>query len=315
PPSYRESEIRVLTDRSIRYKNFYGDVFNDLIEPSSLSESGLFLAVYGGLSKRAYPDVDYFGDVLPNQKKFMSWKSTSRRVDREQEDYLQFFLYATGISSIRLKADVTFTDDSTTSTPILKRLDGVGRGDLILVPAGPIHSGINSIDASKIVKSYVLTLTDQSSNAISEPISYELISHKPPRTRYFMFLNSVGAYEIFRATGVFEESFVSDKEEIQKFLGHDYDALDGEFEAYNMSSRKQFSGSTGFLLDAEEARVLSDLFLSPRVYALEGAKRVPIVVSGRETRIRVDKEYQYYVRFGYSEGYVERRFTPTSINN
>ncbi|MEM7551709.1 MAG: hypothetical protein AAF363_18640, partial [Bacteroidota bacterium] len=47
PPSYRESEIRVLTDRSIRYKNFYGDVFNDLIEPSSLSESGLFLAVYG----------------------------------------------------------------------------------------------------------------------------------------------------------------------------------------------------------------------------------------------------------------------------
>lgn len=314
PPNGATDIVR-LTDRIKRFKHYTGEVTEVDEVPVSLTAGDANLVLLGGLSKYQYPEVDFFSTYLPANKKFMSWAPLVKPVDRQQDDYLNFFVYDEDINTLKLRAKVYFTD-GTNSTSTLKTLVPVAFRNLYQLPAGPKNLDIALVNPAKTVNKYELWLEDQTDTIISEVRTYELDPFSHPRKRLFMFLNSLGSFEILRFTGAVEESTEVAKEEIVKFLPLTYAQADGERQATNATSRRQGSYSSGLLSGsyaAEWLDYLEDFLLSKQVYEVRGSVLVPVVVNGGVFAMRSDDVYERYIRFTAVDAYQEENYTPKSI--
>src|SRR5690606_18308394 len=103
-------------------------------------------------------------------------------------------------STLKLQIKAYF-DDGTNQTSVTRSLVGSSFSQLFIIPAGPGNSGANLINPEKNLLRYELSMLDQSDTVISETRTYTLTRVKHPLTRYFMFLNSLGSYEVLRITG------------------------------------------------------------------------------------------------------------------
>jgi hypothetical protein len=105
------------------------------------------------------------------------------------------------------------------------------------------------------------------------------------------------------------------KELIQKFLPHNYAAIDGEFEINNAFLSRLTNYSSGHVtgrLAAEWHEYLQDLRLSPRVYDITDGRRLPIAVLDGEHTAQ-DQDYVRFVRIDAKQAYDDTYFTPARI--
>jgi len=246
PPALNASIMEILTDRSLFFKNRSGDIYDTLTLPTSYSTSSHDLVILGGIDKRRAPEVDYFGIYMSTNKKFMTWAPRSRDIDRNQEDYLQFFVYDASISIVN-KLIKAYYDDDTTETDIIESTDDlIVYGNLYRIPTGPTHSGALAINPAKNLTKYEVWLTDQSDVVISEVMVYNVTSFTKPNTRYILFINSLGADEVIRLTGETSEENKISKAIVQKHLPMDYQQLDGQFHSSNTSKQSITAYSSGY---------------------------------------------------------------------
>jgi hypothetical protein len=315
PPTLNHSEIIRLTDRSKYFKLFTGTIQDDEIEPIATDESLIYLVLWGGISKYHAPDINFFEDYLPTTKKFMTWAPKVKNIDRLQEDYLNFFIYAAGITTVKLQV-VAYYDDTTTQTATTKTLSGVAYGLLVQVPAGPVNSGASAIDPSKNLIRYELSLLNQDDEVVSETRTYNVAITRHPLTRYFMFLNSLGAYEVLLLSGEMEETNAIGREVIQKFLPHTYAALDGELVSNTASIQVKRNYSTGYFkgnFSAEWREYMKDVMITPKIYDVTDGQRRRVVVLNDSMPGNTDRDYLRFARFDTEDTYIDESFTPTVI--
>lgn len=312
PPALNEDEIVRLTDRIKLFKHYTGSLFALETTPGTIVASNPHLVLLGGLSKFSWAGSDYFGTFLPTTNKFMTWAPVEKQVDRNQEDYLNFFVYALATTTLKLRIKAYF-DDNTNTTSTVKTLAGVAYGQLYQIPAGPANAGVHLINPAKTVTKYELWLTDQADAVISEVRTYRLDAVSHPRKRLFMFLNSLGAYEVLRFTGAATMSTQVDKEQVVKFLPTDYAALDGEKEAFGSSMQEASSFSSGYLDDKYSAAwldYLKDFLLSRRVFDVTDGKRRPIFVAPGTFQTGADQDFTRFIRFQALDSYEDDSYTP-----
>lgn len=314
-PSNGETDIIRLTDRIKLFKHFTGEVDGVDETPVSLTESTPNIVMMGGLSKYKFAEIDFFGTYLPTNKNFMTWAPTTKPVDRNQDDYLNFFIYDVDTVTLKLKL-LCYYDDDTTETDTSKTITGVLYGQLYQIPAGPNNSGALLVNPAKTLVKYDLSILDQSDVVISEVRTYVLDSFTHPRKRLFMFLNSLGAFEILRFTGMAETQVDVSKEEIVKFLPVTYEQADGEREVNNATMRTSGSYGSG-LFDDENAAAwldyMKDFLLSKRVYLIDGSALIPVVVQGGTFPMNADQVYEKAIRFTAINSYQEENYTPETI--
>ncbi len=279
PPAMNEGNIVQLTDRIKLYKIYYGDLYDDKTVPDSLTGTNPYLVLKGGVSKRAYPTLNYLTAYLAANKKFLTWAPIEKEVDYGQEDYLNFYLYDTDLSEVNLIVKAYF-DDDTTEEDTIDTLSGLAYGNLVQIPAGPLNSGAIAIDPAKNLVKYELWLTDQLDAVISEVRTYIITPYKHPRTRYYLFSNSLGGYEVLRTIGFSERSAKIEHTISEKLLPTGYDANDGQFG--NGHSRKQNSTkvSTGFysgVLSKEWLEYMQEVALSRKVFDITNGERIPMI--------------------------------------
>lgn len=306
-----------LTDRSAVYKNAYGDLFNDLEVPTTLAESGTFLAVYGGVSKKQYPGLDYFTSWLPANKKFMTWLPYGGiEIDSRQEFYLQYFV--SGVpSQLRLMCDLFYDDNtSTLAHTLTTRTGNIAYGDLYVVPCGAEQSGALAVDPAKNVTSYRLWLEDNNGTALTDKFTLKLSRFRRPNTRYFIYRNSLGAHEVLRTTGKAMTKATVQKDTMQVYLGHDYAAGTPEVEAFNATLQDSQEHSTGFLTGKtglDYLKALRDVLLTTDFHDITDGTRKPLIVLADSMDIQQDEEYRYFLRFKCAEPYIEQNFTPGNL--
>lgn len=312
PPTHNEESIIRLTDRIKRFKNYSGELSGAATVPDVLTESLIDLVLFGGIDRLKWPELDYFSEYLPNYKKFLTWAPLTKYVDRNQEDYLNFWVYGNFTTlKIQVKA---FFDDGTDQTAVTKTKEGSKYTELYQLPAGPSNCGVMQIDPAKNVTKYDLTVLDQSDVEISETRTYLISLVRHPLTRFFMFLNSLGAYEVLRFTGQAQEKANIEKEYIQRFLAHNYQALDGQYEVNNAVMTQENNYSSGYvkgLFAKEWHEYLKDFLLSGKVFDVTDGRRVPIIVTGDHTQ--ADQDYERYIRFSAKTAYDNESFTPGEI--
>lgn len=312
PPSLNTNEITRLTDRIKLFKHYTGNLFALETTPGTLTGSNPHLVLLGGLNKFSWAGSDYFGSFLPTTKKFMTWAPVEKQVDRNQEDYLNFFVYALSTTTLKLRIKAYFDDNTNTTSTVMTKV-GVAYGQLFQVPAGPVNAGVHLITPAKTVTKYELWLTDQADAVISEVRTYRLDAVTHPRRRLFMFLNSLGAFEVLRFTGSASMTTEVTKEQVVKFLPVDYAALDGETETFGASLREGSSFSSGYFDDRLAAAWLDymkDFLLSRQVYEVTDGKRRPINIAGGLYPTGADQDYTRFIRFTALDSYEDDSYTP-----
>jgi hypothetical protein len=309
-PAVNESTIKRLTDRIKLFRVFRGSVTGDQEEPSSYTASNPYLVLLGGIDKLRFPQLNYLKVYLPGNKKFLTWAPKTKTVERTQTDFLNFWVY--GVSDNTLKLQITaFYDDNTSQVSVTKTITGVQYAQLYQIPAGPQNSGVLNINEEKNLIKYDLKLLNQSDAVISEVRSYTLEEART-NSRYFMFLNSLGAYEVLRFTGSSMKKVSVDKRVIEKFLPHNYEASAGQFKMRDVLRRNMWEFSTGFL-KGEDGEAwfdyMQDFLQSSEVFLLQGNTKVPVIIEPGDFDLKEDYNYEYYVRFTALSAYEEDVFT------
>jgi guanyl-specific ribonuclease Sa len=314
PPDHNEASLVKITDRAKLFKVLYGDIYGQMDEPASWTATPVQLAMLGGISKFQFPTIDYLNTYLPANAKFMTWSPLSKEVDYTQEDYLQFWVYDPNATSVKLKVKAFFDDASNTIATISTKT--VIYGDLLQVPAGPLNSGAIGINPTKNMLYYELWLTDQNDVAISETRTYTISAFRPYRTRYYLFLNSLGAFEVLRTTGFSEESTDVSRSVSEIILPLDYEPLAGQFvagEAYKQNSDKVSSG----LFSGPDAQAwleyMQDVAISSVLYDITDGPRVPLVNMTKKLTVRQNEDNKRFARFEFMRAYSDHSYTPTNV--
>jgi hypothetical protein len=315
PPTLNHNSIIRLTDRIKRFKNYSGELQDDEVIPDEgdLVGSTPNLVLWGGVSKFHFPGLNYFTSYLPTNKKFLTWAPVEKYVDRQQEDYLNFFNYGNN-TTLKLRIKVYF-DDATNETDTTITLAGTKYAELYQIPAGPANCGALLINPAKNATHYELSLLDQDDDLITEVRTYYIDPVSHPLTRFFMFINSLGAFEVLRFTGQVIESTKFNREIVQKFLPHNYAALDGQFSVNQITHQKQTSLSSGYFknrMARQWHEYMKDFLGSPIVYDVTNGSRYPMPISAGD-HVNEDQNYELYIRVDTRDGYDNESFTPAVI--
>jgi hypothetical protein len=315
PPTLNRSTFDRITDRIKFFKCFYGELYNDLVVPSTFTDSNVMVVLLGGLDKKKYPSFDFFTSYLPTSKKFLTWTPMVKQINRAQEEYLSFFVYATGITSLKVQV-TSYYDDATNSTYIAATKTGTVKGHLYEIPVGPAHAGILAHNPAKNLTHYEVQLLNQVDVVVSEKRTYILNAITAPYVRYFLYLNSVGGYDTLLCTGKSTTESKIERSVVQKHLPMDYNALDGELEVNESVFQKVSDHSTGFLKGSygkEYQQSLLDFMNSRRVFEITSGQRVPVLVDKATVRYSEDESNEYYLRFTVQEAYVNHSYTPDGV--
>lgn len=314
PPTQNESNILRLTDRIKRFKCFSTTLVEDETEPPGATDESLMnLVLWGGVSKEKFPGLNYFTEYVPANKKFLTWAPIQKEVDRTQEDYLLFWVYDQ-FAELKLNLKVYF-DDATDQTEVVQTFTGSKYSELYQIPSGPANSGALLIDPTKNVTHYELTLLDQDDAVISEVRTYYIAQFRHPLTRFFMFLNSLGGFEVVKFTGVASTRVMISRQNIQKFLPHNYAAEDGEYEINTSTHEMASSFSSGFfknIMPREWHEYMIDFLASKRIYDVTDGSRIPVIIQSSE-HVTEDQNYEFFVRFEAKRAYNNHSFTPNQI--
>lgn len=316
PPDLNADSIIRLKDRIKLFRNNTAQLQDtETSPPGGTTPSLPHLVLLGGLSKFAWASIDFFTDYLPTNKKFLTWAPVVKPVDKSQEDYLNYFVFNPATVTLQLKIKAFF-DDNTNESDIIDSLAGVQYGQLYQIPAGPANTGAALINPAKNLVKYELSLLDQDDSLISEVRTYVLDEVSHPRKRLFMFLNSLGGYEVLRFTGVESNSVIIAKNEVAKFLPYNYNALDGEREMNDVTLRESNSISSGYIKDSLGAAWLDymkDLLMARKVYEVTDGRRIPLMIQPATYPMKTDQNFEYFLRFTALNAYEDENYTPLSI--
>ncbi len=311
-PETTETTLVKKTDRSRAYKFYTGVLTGDLVTPASLTESLIQLAVYGGVSKRHFPGLEFFTNHLNTTKQFLTWAPKSKVVYAEQDDYLTFFNYRSNVNQLKLQL-TCYYDDNTSTVAVTKTLAGINYADIVQVPSGPTNSGARGVEPEKVLTRYTLVLLSQTNEVVSEVRTYVVQLINPPQLRFYLFLNSLGSYESIAFTGKSSKSAEVTRETVQLFLPVDYTANNQEMAVNSSLHQLTESLSTGYFEGAnarEWQAYMLEFIRSKKVYESINGKRYLKIVSTTNVPLADDEVYEAYTRLEVKDPYIDENYTP-----
>lgn len=304
--------ISHISDRSVRARNRFGELWDIMTVPAVYLTTQPYLVLLGGIEKRPFAEIDFFNTWLPTNKKFLSWKPVVRTVDLGQEDFISFLVYNQEITT--LKSNIkAYYDDDTDTTQEIDTITAVSFGEIYEFMIGPYNSDVLSIDPLKNLVKYEFWLTDQDDTVISEVITMKLSEFKKTSTRYYLFLNSLGSFEVLRTTGLTTEEADIRKDIINVFLPAYYDADQGEEASHNPVNQRMREVSSGYQVGKEWLEWFQDFRLSEEVYDITDGKRRKVNIEASKMALPGDQDYRYFMRFIAREAYRNEVFTPKSV--
>ena len=312
PPDQEGSLITKITDRSIRARNRFGELWDTMIDPQIYLTTQPYLVLLGGIEKRHFAETDFFNSWLVTNKKFLSWMPGPRTADRSQEDYISFLIYNKNMSTIKYNVKLWY-DDDTTAEDQLDIKNGVAFGEIYEFRIGPANSGVLLLDPTKNLLRYDVWITNQDDIAVSEVLTVRISELRKRHTRYYLFLNSLGGYEVLRTTGLTKSEAEITNEIINVFLPTDYQADQGEEITHNPRNQRFRDVSSGYQLDKYWIEWYQDFRLSPRVYDITNGNRNRVNIEDGSMPLFEDQDYRHYMRFRAREAYTNEVFTPNSI--
>jgi len=302
---YAVTGFALITDNIVQAQFYKTESYGEPPVLDTLVLVDTFQAINGGIPKEI--SEDFFTDILPITKQFLTWAPLRKNVTQSQPELLHFYVYDEAITSLKLQVKLYFTD-ATDSTSEITTITGVEEGEVYRLPAGYTGLNLSVLAAAKTVKKYEVWLTNQADAVISEVRTYVVDQLTTPENRYWLFVNSLGMAEIMRTEGKASLSVDIQRETSSNFLPQGYSRTLGEVKNRVLGMTDTLDLSTGFLDSKEEALWAKEILLSDRVYLLTVDQRIPYMITTKSYTPYQDKNFKYFLRFSAVLAYNNTKF-------
>lgn len=240
-------------------------------------------------------------DFLASFKAFLTWVPTSKLISKTQREKL-FYLVFDNIKLLKSFVKIDFTD-GTSSAKTLIGTHAVDQYRVYEFFTGYEALGIASMLGDKIALSYEFWLEDDAAAIKSQVRTYEIDFRAYPYERTFLFRNSFGAYEIFRATGRKKhvnkyERMVLERNVSETAVTELYQALESE----------TFHVNTGYISRATK-NWLREMLLSEDVREIIGDYVFPILIQNQEVENYDDLETIYDLDISYRYAFKNPKYS------
>ncbi len=322
-PTFNQTAYSTCTNINKRWYITYFEYFGDVPVSYKQTTSSTMRVIKGGIARDKWPAVAsdfrllWLGNALSGSvtPKFLITRRQSRTVTLKQQEYL-YFIPTAAISNARLRAKVTYTNNTTTTTTIAS-YSVLGAGLTFLFPAGYTQLNLASIEAGRTPQSYIVYLDNTSGALKSEVICYNIVAGTHIE-RYFIYENSIGAWETLRTEGQRAHKLDTEKSEFETLLPNSYTADQSEIVSSTEYLQQSFEVYTGHYFTKDEALDLIDALKSEKLFELEYYTAFSLVSTGRKIPVTIDKgtfdlntddNYLYGVKFVYRRAYKEQNYS------
>lgn len=279
-----------------------------------LTLSSTYYVMYGGVSwmQQAKYNVyieSSFWEKLQNNKYFLSWAPLTRYIGPAEPVKL-YFVNHTAATTLKLKAKLYTA--STNSTITVDSVSGVADKavyEMVLSPAKVAYSGLSDQTLVRIE----VWIDNQNDVPVSEIRTFILDYSHYEHTRYFIFRNSLGAFEVLRTTGLMARSGDYNREVANVDVDSDYTSKNREEISVTNLEQQKFTIAMGWLsryANADEYRNwLRDFSLSREVYQAIGSTLKPIRLTSNNLGDSKDRDSVTGFVFEFVNAFTDEHFT------
>jgi hypothetical protein len=273
-PGAIETVINSRPNMVIDWYVMYGERWGDG-EYQGLRQSSVYHAISGGLSFRQLAKYNaegtsFWAQMLANHY-FLTWAPLTRKV-APQEPIKLYYINYSGATTISLVVNRYFADGSSEAETIASDPAAVNRNVYEFLLAVTPFVDFDPTALPDFIR-FEVWVENAALERISEIRYFEIDFTEYANTRYFIFRNSLGAFEVIRATGVMSRAEDVTRESVVQGLEADFTAMDREEIDVLTSETRRFTASLGWLSrygDTREMRNwLRDFALSKEVYMAE----------------------------------------------
>lgn len=285
---------------------------------TAMQQSSVYFAMLGGLSwiqmAKYNADSSSFWDKLNYNKYFLSWAPLTRYISPTEPVKIYYLNYS-GATTLNVKAKLyTASTDSTVDVDTIASTD-MTVYEIILSPDKVDYTGIS--DETLVMME--VWAENESGVRVSEIRSYVMDYAHYEHERYFLFLNSLGAYEVIRSTGIMSRADNYERETATTGIESDYTAKNrGEVSVLNREQQR-FNIALGWLSrygDGEEFRNwLRDFAVSKEVYMISGNTIKPIRLTGTSFDRGADRDMLRKFAFEFVNAWTDDHFTKEITGN
>jgi len=248
-------------------------------------------------------DITYsFLDFITTFKAFLTWQPIQKTINKTQPEKL-FYLIYDDFSHLKLKLKIYYTDNSESAPLTPVNLDGGSMYDVFEFMVGYAALDVEQYSTTKTVKKYEVWIEDGSDNVRSHVRTFIVDTNDYRHERIFLFRNSFGAFDTFRATGRKKHINNYERMVIEKNVS-DFSVQ----EQYLVLENSTFSINSGWI--SSQARSwLRELFLSKEAYEIINGYKFPISITDKKRPLSDDNDYLHEVTINYKYSFKDPAYT------
>lgn len=300
-PDYDVNEVseanNVISRFYLRYREVYGDPQEDYLVQNTSDRYVLM----GGLKKQDWPGNTVLYRITTDPCQFLTWQPDNKVISKKQREYL--YLYNNSIVE-GIKVAVSFQD----FTMITFDLTPGATDKVVSIPVGYEQLSLNEIDSEEnpIIK-YSVFAYNSDLDPASETRIYYVDQNEYTNERYFIYRNSLGGYDTFRAIGDSEVSINPEYDTSERILTSGYSSQTGQRVRSNLTYDEVIEVGTG-LLDKDNKIALMEFVLSREAYEIINDKFVSIDIQNKEELVFSDADDVHSMVLKYKYNFTNRSY-------
>ncbi|NJO90766.1 MAG: hypothetical protein HC831_18730 [Chloroflexia bacterium] len=258
------------------------------------------LVIMGGLSSRQWPGNNFFSQNLQSQGQFLTWQPDRKLISKQQQEYLYFSTISRAWFSVYLHCKAYFAD-GTTETKTLKN-QTFEADKILIVPVGYAQLELDTEFPDKEILKYTIWLNNSSDpesyDKRSEPRTYAVDQTEfYKQTTYFLYQNSLGAFETLRCTGNLEKIVSHGRQSGKRIIDFTYTQSTRQYFNYDIRSRETVKMNTGYLFRDWKSH-LQEFYHSEGIYEI-GSSFLPVVLNTEKLNLPDTRDNIHFDEFEY----------------
>ncbi|GAB2571740.1 hypothetical protein [Spirosoma areae] len=314
-PDFTAQGGQLAQDSHRAYYVAYGEAWGQPLRPGTIVTDITRHAYLGGADFRHRAEAGFnlqtfLLGATPATDRALRFGSSARAVRIDEPQFLTFVNLRDDADSVSLEVMLTFDDEATVERTGIQAVVPFAVGAKVGFPVGvAILDLLSQVPEGKFLKEYSVQLRGQTglrSRVYRFIVEYDL----PTYRRYFVYLNSLGAFSSLMTYGKGSAELQRFYEQSERMLPSGYEPTAGQFLDYNISLQQQVEVASGWQQETELVQ-WNDFYCSPLRLQVVGPKIYAIGLTSKSIKQAKDGASQFAHAFSYAYLHRDEFYTDT----
>jgi hypothetical protein len=272
------------------------------------------IILLGGIEVQKFERNNFFINYITAQKNWFTWIPSNRFVFENQEHYLTWLKYGDEEILPKLKAQVHYTDGSTSEKEIA--IANHTKSYLFHCPAGVEQLGLNELEPNKKIHYYDVLVFDPTQGVLTNGYRFYIDYDVHYFYHDWVYLNSLGGIDALRIKTIPIRDMDREVDSASR-LNVMYDINDaikqGDTIDTNILLTKKFKGDAGFLWTREEQNGLADLMASMLILEAMDGRWLRVRLQNKSLPFGGSNDTKWSLPVEWTYGYMNKVYTPDKV--